>query len=276
MRARIALCCCLLLACGEGAKDPGARPENAAEVQPPQDEGERALAAAPDPKCEPSAHLEELDWLPDSRLALLVAVEDEGLQATLEGLTSGQLEVEPPLPVFAAFELQNLALELRTLAMVYEALGLEPAQLLKTHGPKKESVWVLPAPCDHAALEARASARWKVQFRGDGATRIGMAPADAALPFDLLLMPGGRMVLVPRGHAGAVQRWLSSGASTPSSLTGSPAASGPSPGSELSTLPPAPLRVRLSGNALGGSAAGRQLLTLAPGGSEAHETTAPP
>ena len=230
------------------------RPKSAEEVEPPQAEGQKALDAAPDPKCEARPSFEELDWMPDTRLAMLVAARDEDLEAALSSLRAGGGTLDPPLPVYANFELKNLALELRALSLVYEPLGLAPEQLLKVHGPKNESVWFVPAPCDHEALAKRAEARWQVGFRGDGSAKIGIAPADAALPFDLLLLPGARLGLVPRGRAGAVQLWMLGGGKPATTVGDAPeAAERVPPGRELLGTSAAPIRLRLEGRALGAS-----------------------
>jgi hypothetical protein len=262
MRIRAAFCLTLCFACGESGDESAARPKTAAEVRPPEAQGKAALAAAPDPKCEDSPHFEDLEWLPESRFALLVAVQDGALSSTLSSFAEGGLDASPPLPVFARFELRNLALELRALALVYESLGVQPQQLLKVHGPKQESLWFLPAPCDHSALEARAAARWKVGFRGDGAARIGIAPQDAALPFDLIFLPGARMALVPRGSAGRVQSWLGGSTRTPEALTGDGSVEAAKPGDELTQIDAAPLRLRLSGRALGASGEAVDLMAI--------------
>jgi hypothetical protein len=213
----------------------------------------------PDPKCEEARpRFEDLDWLADSRFALLLERHDQDLDATLAALADGSLRAAPPLPVFARFELQNLGLERRTLSLVLDGLGVDPAQVLKVHGPKNESVWFIPLPCDYSTIEASATRRWQVGFRGEVSVRIGVAPADSALPFDLLLLPGARAALVPRGRSGALVRWMngagvSSGAAA---LMGSGSTDSIAPGLDLQSVEAAPIRLRLAGRALGARPAG--------------------
>lgn len=257
-----ALSCAFLVSGCERAKAPAKSTGNEASKTDSDSVSDSSAPSTslPDAKCEQARpRFEDLAWMVESRLSLLVERHDQDLKLTLSKLAAGELEGTPPLPVFARFELQNLSLEMRALSLVLEGLGLEPAQLLKLHGPKNESVWFLPTPCDYAAIEARARARWGVMFRGEISARIGIAPSASALPFDLLLLPGGRAALVPRGRSGAVLRWLNTGGSSPgaSALMGASANPDASPpGTDLLSIQSAPLRLRLTGRALGAQAPG--------------------
>ncbi len=244
----------------------GCRPA-AGEPYPPETPAEPDTAEPAEPdapstsgRCGPEdTALDELSWVPrDARLVALVEPEQlDDAGARLRALVDDPT-LSPPLPVLARLELDQLPLQAQLLWITLDQGGFEPATVLRLQGPDGLSAWVFRAPCDVNTTAARAGAAWKVLFRAAVDARIGRPFPNSPFPYDVLMLAGDRVALVPRDGAEAHRAWLTR--PTPDPVGAGPLP--PGPGELLLTLEPATVRAVLRGPSL-----------LSPGDGATTDTT---
>lgn len=206
----------------------------------PAAEADSGAVADADPECLEGSRFENLDWIPPSRFALWIdRSAEEGAAALAAAPQAAKSEA---LPIFARFEFDQLAFGLPALDIVLGGLDLAPAELLLVHDADGIAGWMTPAPCDYEGLMARAESRWGMTWRRGVSSQVGRASDASGLPFDLVLLEGERMAVVPQGRGQASARWLRGEVADLVEAR---------PGEALEAIPAAPLRLVLRGAALG-------------------------
>lgn len=255
MRPRTA---CLLALLGLAACEPReltATPDEAgdgSEAEAGAETADADDAGALDDSCPAPARFEDLAWVPgDARLLTRVDRSDgQALAGALDQLAALADDPRAQLPVYAAMDFKNLALQLGNLDRLLAELGSDPDELAELHGPGGELLWVWPISCPAEVITARALARWELMLRADlehPGVRLGAGDPER-FPFDVLLVGERRLVLTTAGRGRDALAWLASEASVAGEAT--------HPAEALAELEAAPIRAVLTGEALlGGSQA---------------------
>jgi len=264
------------LACGDPASSLGKAPPRT-EERPASPAGSIASAAPADAAtaCEGQrgAALEEpLEFPSELRLVARIDLSHAELPAALEHLerwarddadrsANTVSEESPPPPIVAGLALSQVGFQVAHLRSILAEVGIEPPEVLLLQGPGGTIVWIWHLPCDLDRLRSLFAAGFGLRMRTLVSGVIG-EPVDAArFPFDLLLLPGDRVALVPAGEGRKTLRWLRGDASqVPGLVTPKPAEERPQ--ALLGSLDPAPVRLVIAGK-VGGA------LTLRPGSTAA-------
>jgi hypothetical protein len=156
------------------------------------------------------------------------------------------------LPIPLAFSLGEWSWQVPVLAATLRQAGFRPAELVFVSDDAADHAWLWRSTCDLDEAIERIEATWAMDARRtvEGMVATPRAPATGsdtpAFPYDVLLLPGERMALVPAGRASVVLDRL--GRPGPSLGLGSaPAATA---GRRLDELDPAPVRLVVLGRAL--------------------------
>lgn len=166
-----------------------------------------------------------------------------------------------PPPIVAGLALSQVEFQVAHLRNILAKVGMEPPEVLLLQEPGGNIVWIWHLPCDLDRLRSLLAAGFGLRMRTLVSGVIG-EPVDATrFPFDLLLLPGDRLALVPAGKGRKTLRWLRGDAlQVPGLVVPKPAEERPQ--ALLSGLSPAPVRLVIAGK-VGGA------LTLRPGSTAA-------
>ncbi len=271
----------IAFACG----DPAPKGQSSAAVADdsrPVVPADSAVAAAPADAaaaCEGQrgAALEEPLEIPsDLRFVARIDLRHTDLPAALEHLETwarddadrsadrsadGAVEESSPPPIVAGLALSQVGFQVAHLRGVLGRVGMDPPEVLLLQGPGGDVVWIWRLPCDLDRLRSLLVAGFGLRMRTLVSGVIG-EPVDAArFPFDLLVLPGDRLALVPAGKGRRVLRWLRGDApQVPGLVAPKPAEERPQ--ALLSGLEPAPVRLVIAGK-VGGALALRPGLAAA-------------
>ncbi|PRP96727.1 hypothetical protein [Enhygromyxa salina] len=170
--------------------------------------------AAESPACDAGLRFADYDWVPDdARLTASIQRDDPQLADALATLARMTEAPEVTLPVFAALDFRNLALQLDNLDRVLDELGDDPGELVELHSPAGETVWLWPSACPPELLAARVLGRWQIMLRADPehpGGRFGAGSPDG-FPFDVLTiatLDERRVALTRVGQGAKVGAWL--------------------------------------------------------------------
>jgi len=268
----VALVVAPLIACGGPAPSPGEgdpsptktgqKPaaSDAVEATPPTD------AAAVCEGNRGERFEDPIELPPRLRIVARMDLADTALSPALEHLErwargEGAQEGRPEPPIVAGLALSQAGFQVGHLRELLGSLGIAPPELMLFQGPDGEVLWLWRMPCDLEGLRPLVESGWNLRLRTLVRGAIGEPKDPERFPFDLLLLPGERLALVPAGTGHKLLRWLTDGGPQVPGL-------GPSDDDAdlaelLAQLDPAPIRLVVAGK-VGAS------LTLRPGaeGSE--------
>lgn len=228
--------CALVL----GALTLTACPQQRASEHPDPD---ASPAQAEAPSCGVDSRFVEREWIPrDARLVTFVERRHPERAAALAQLAALADDPSAQLPVFAALDYRNLAIQLSIFDGVLDQLELAPAEFVELQGPEGELVWLWPTDCAREEVGARVLARLGVMLRAnmDHPSQRHGAAVPERFPFDLIAIGEGRLALTRAGEGRRVGAWLDADADP--NLE--------SPAAWLDELEPAPIRSLLLGSAL--------------------------
>lgn len=196
---------------------------------------------------------EQHAWAPSSVTTLAsVQLDAPALTPALRALAEHVRTPGHGLPIPLSFSLGEWSWQVPVLVATLRRAGFRPAELVFASDDAADHAWLWRSTCDLDEAVERIEAAWEVDARRtvEGMIATPRAPAagsDApAFPYDVLLLPGERLALVPAGRASAVLERFARPGPGPG-LGGLPAASA---GRRLDELPPAPVRLVVLGRAL--------------------------
>ncbi|HFE45864.1 MAG TPA: hypothetical protein ENJ18_10310 [Nannocystis exedens] len=164
-------------------------------------------------------------------------------------------------PIVVGLALSQVGFQVTHLRGILGTVGMDPPEVLLLQGPDGDLVWIWRLPCDLDRLRTLLADGFGLRMRTLVSGVIG-EPVDAArFPFDLLVLPGDRLALVPAGKGRRALRWLRGEAPRVPGL-GAEEPVEEHPQALLSGLDPAPVRLVIAGR-VGGA------LTLRPGSTVA-------
>jgi hypothetical protein len=245
----------LAMACHprSGATPPGgdASDPPGSETTPPTDRD--PAPAEPTPCGAVGERFEDHAWAPSSATTVAsVQVDSPELTPALRALAEHVRAPGHGLPIPLSFSLGEWSWQVPVLVSTLRQAGFRPAELAFVSDDAADHAWLWRSTCDLEEAIERIETAWAVDARRtvEGVIATPRAPAagsDAlAFPYDVLVLPGERMALVPAGRASAVLDHF--GRPGPSmGLGGLPAASA---GRRLDELLPAPVRLVVLGRAL--------------------------
>lgn len=176
----------------------------------------------------------------DVRLAVVVDLRAADLGPALDRVEAWAEGEGARIPVVAQLALQQLGFQVRGIAGLLRARGLELDALALLIAPGGESIWLWQIACDAPPLGRALEAAWDLRIRALAAGGMIAEPRDpAAFPFDVLLAAGDRMALVPAGKGTALLRWLGRVAAPPLGAS----ATDETPPEVLARLGPAAVRL---------------------------------
>jgi len=192
-------------------------------------------------------------WAPSSATTVAsVEVDAPALPSALAALAEHARTSGHGLPIPLAFSLGEWSWQVPVLLATLRQAGFRPAELVFVSDDASDHAWLWRSTCDLDEAIERIETAWAVDARRtvEGVVATPRAPAPGsetpAFPYDVLLLPGERMALVPAGRASVVLERL--GRPGPSvGLGGTPAATA---GHRLDELDPAPVRLVVLGRAL--------------------------
>jgi hypothetical protein len=153
------------------------------------------------------------------------------------------------LPIPLSFSLGQWSWQIPALAAMLRQVGFRPAELVFVSDDAAESAWLWHSTCDLDEAVERIEAAWSVEARRtvDGLVASPRTGADGpAFPYDVLMLPGDRIALVPAGRGSAMLGRLG----RPAPTVGLGGASVATAGRRLDDLEPAPVRLVVLGRAL--------------------------
>lgn len=213
-----------------------------------------APAPAEPAPCGPvGERFEQHAWAPGSLTTVAsVQLDAPALASALRALAEHVRTPGHGLPIPLSFSLGEWSWQVPVLVATLRQAGFRPAELVFVSDDASEHAWLWRSTCDLDEAIERIETAWAVDARRtvEGMIATPRAPAagsDApSFPYDVLLLPGERMALVPAGRASAVlERFARPGPAV--GLGGLPAASA---GRRLDELLPAPVRLVVLGRAL--------------------------
>jgi hypothetical protein len=205
--------------------------------------------------------------------------EETGFGDDAPGAGEGGL---PPPPLVAGLALSQIGFQVRHIRDLLGTLGFAPPELLLLQDPEGAVVWLWRLPCDLPGLQALVEEGWGLRLRTLVSGAVAEPREPARFPFDLLLLPGDRLALVPAGQGLRLLRWLSGGSPRPSLA---PEAIAEPPSDALASLEAAAIRLVLElrvggaftlGSAAAGAQAGARLLVRATADGLAFSGSLPP
>ncbi len=199
----------------------------------------------------PGGRFEEHAWAPpDAPAVLSVALDDPGLTDALAHLVAHTRGSGHGLPISLAFSLGQWSWQIPVVVATLRQAGFEPAELVFVADAQARHAWVWRSACDLDQAVAQIEAAWGLRSRrtveGVVATALPTEPAAPGFPYDVLMLPGERFALVPRGSASALLGLWSRPAPA-TSLSGAPPATA---GRRLDDVAAAAIRGVFSGRAL--------------------------
>ncbi|MEM9458270.1 MAG: hypothetical protein AAGF11_29105 [Myxococcota bacterium] len=175
------------------------------------------------------------------------------LAATLTTLGAHVRAPGHGLPIPLALSLGQWSWQVPLLASTLDAAGFAPGELTFVASDDAAHAWVWRSTCDLDEILARIESAWAVRTRRTTLAVIGTpaAPPDGpAFPYDVLVLPGERLALVPAGRGSTVlTRWTRP---APAPSVGGTVKTA---GRRLDELAPAPVRLVVQGLALVDAAA---------------------
>jgi hypothetical protein len=179
-----------------------------------------------------------------------IALDEPALPGALAALAEHVRAPGHGLPIPLAFSLGQWSWQIPVLVATLRQAGFRPAELVLVRD-EVDAAWVWRSTCDLDEAVERIEAAWSVEARrtveGMIATpRPAAADGAPAFPYDVLLLPGERMALVPAGRGSAMLDRF--GRPAPAlGLSGAPATTA---GRRLDALVPAPVRLVVLGRGL--------------------------
>lgn len=192
-----------------------------------------------------------LDWLPAStRAAIVVELHAADLQPALQRLGAHARGTGHGLPIDLAFSLGQWGWQIPALKATLARAGLHPASLAFVRSDEPVGGFVISHDCDVDELKERTAHAWGIEWRGLVEGAIGRAPAGASsFAWDVVLLPGQRLLLVEAGRGDA---WARALARRPAGTE----AGGERLGDALARVEAAPVRGVVTGHALVDPSAG--------------------
>ncbi len=202
---------CALVACdGRGTNPPSDATDTG--TAPAGTPVETEQPAGTEGGCGPrSERFANLDWVPrDARFVALLDLDasPEARAAAHRALSALDEDPALGLPVFVGFGLGGLSLGSTTVASLLAQVELSPSDLVKVTSPRGVPLWVLPSSCDLGELGERVGEAWQMRVRETADGRVGTAPGGGPIPFDLVVLPGDKLALTPRGKHLDARDWL--------------------------------------------------------------------
>jgi hypothetical protein len=235
-------------AAGDTSSDPPDPTANAGTGVESDGESPRSGDAATTACGTPGLRVEDLRWLPGSTRALVVVeLESDALGPALGRLAAHARSKGHGLPIDLALPLGEWTWQIPALAATLSRAGLEPGNVAFVRTDEASGAFALQHDCDVDELRARMAEAWGLSWRSLVEGAIGRAGAGAStaaprFPWDVLLLPGGRVMLVASGRGDA---WLSALAPDPA-RTGV----GAHMGEALARIDAAPIRGVIAGPSL--------------------------
>ncbi len=185
-------------------------------------------------------------WLPAAATTVAsVQLDAADLEATLRALGEHARAPGHGLAIPLSFSLGQWSWQVPVLTATLRRAGFRPAELVFSSDDASDHAWMWRSTCDLDETIERIEAAWSVRSRRvvDG---VVATDPTGAFPYDVLMLSGERMALVPAGRASAVlARW---GPAPPSAgLGGAPRSTA---GRRLDDLQPATVRLVFLGRAL--------------------------
>ncbi|MEM7156408.1 MAG: hypothetical protein AAF799_26380 [Myxococcota bacterium] len=201
------------------------------------------------PRCEPAGtRFDDLGWVPtDSPALASLKVDDPALPQALAALAEHTRGSGHGLPIPLAFSLSQWSWQVPLLVSTLDQAGFAPGELLFVAGDNADHAWVFRSQCDLERAIDNIESRWGLQSRQmvEGFVATARPDHEPAFPYDVVLLSGDRVALVPAGAASRItSKWSRPAAPT---LSGRPAAS---IGAQLEDVPSAPIAVVVQGRAL--------------------------
>lgn len=171
------------------------------------DAGGEAPGDAPPLACgSPGLRVEELAWLPGTtRAVVLVDLDDPDRSAALAVLAARARATGHGMPIDLAFTFGEWTWQIPALAGTLARVGLAPGNVVYVHTAEPTGAFVLQHDCDVERLRAAMTEAWGVSWRTLVEGALGRATEGTAFAWDVLLLPGGRAMLVAKGRGDA---WL--------------------------------------------------------------------
>lgn len=192
--------------------------------------------------------LDRYDFIPaGARVAASVDLAARDLEPALERLTEHARGSQHELPIDVAFALAQWSWQLPLLRSTLDRGGLQPGELVFVQLPESLPVWFFRATCDLDELLDHVRGTWGLDVRRSVDAVVATPQAEDApgFAYDLVVLPAGRLALVPAGSASALLEALQS----PSPSLGA-GPTPPSPGERLQSVDAAPIRVVVQGRGL--------------------------
>lgn len=228
-------------------------PKGDSEAAPATDPAHDPAPTEPAPCGAVGERFEDHAWAPSSATTVAsVQVDAPDLSPALHVLAEHVRAPGHGLPIPLSFSLGEWSWQVPVLVSALRQAGFRPAELVFVSDDAGDHAWLWRSTCDLEEAIERIETAWAVEARRtvEGVVATPRAPAAGseapAFPYDVLVLPGERMALVPAGRASAVlDRFGRPGPAM--GLGGLPAASA---GRRLDELLPAPVRLVVLGRAL--------------------------
>jgi len=200
---------------------------------------------------EPGLGFEEHAWAPaDASAVASIRLDDPELSASLSALGEFTRGTDHGLPIPLALSLGQWSWQVPLLVATLHDAGFEPAELTFVASDDAAHAWVVRSTCDLDEAIERMEDAWGVQTRRSVDGVVGTAPPPTddtpAFPYDVLLLPGDRLALVPAGRGlSALARF-----GRPAPTRGLGVTAPQTAGRRVDVLPPAPVRLVVLGLSL--------------------------
>ncbi len=213
--------------------------------------------AAP-PTCgEPDLVFDEHAWAPiDAPAVASIRLDDPESSASLSALGEFTRGPDHGLPIPLALSLGQWSWQVPLLVTTLHDAGFEPAELTFVASDDGANAWVFRSTCDLDETIERIEDAWGVRTRRSVEGVVGTAPVGAddapVFPYDVLLLPGDRLALVPAGRgSSALARF-----GRPAATGGLGVTAPQTAGRRVDGIDPAPVRLVVLGLSLVAPTAG--------------------
>lgn len=200
----------LVMALGACPRAPGDRPPIS--PQPIVDAKPDGDAPAVDPAAgacgTENLRIDDLGWVPGTTRALVMLdLGDPQLPAALAKLAAHARAPGHGLPIDLALPLGAWTWQIPALRATLARAGLHPGDLAFVRTEEASGAFAFQHDCDVDALRERMAAAWNLSWRSlvEGALGRASPGADPPFAWDVLLLRGGRVLLVAAGRGDA---WL--------------------------------------------------------------------
>lgn len=198
---------------------------------------------------EPGTTFEDHAWAPaDAPAIASLRLDDPDLVPALAALSAFARAPGHGLPIPLALSLGQWSWQVPLLQATLRDAGFEPAELTFVASDAAAHAWIWRSTCDLDQAVERIERAWSVRTRRTVDAVVGIpAPVgdDLAFPYDVLLLSGERIALVPAGRGSAELSRLGGRGSSGVGLGAAPTA-----GRRLDQLDAAPIRLVALGLAL--------------------------